>query len=219
MNTIETVKESTFTPQEYLLTKEMEHLKRLSTLTSIRPLTYEEYYRKSAEYSITKPYIEAGFRFFITGKSIVKFPYSASLGKENTYLIDNKKNKEVTTTNVHGEKYEKILYAGDIPEFALDRLELFNKVWDSIYNIPLVNSNIVHYTRSPAITIHSMSPLPIITERVKIRDIPKVDPVLVGWLKDPRLVFDKGKTQLWGEDSQSLGIVLAVWDNDKELEI
>ena len=81
-------------------------------------------------------------------------------------------------------------YVGDIPDFALDRAHR------------ICNLGITY------LTIHSMSPMPV--ERMYS------DPVMVGWSGDPEL--REGNIG-WIILSPVEGFIIAVWDNEKELEI
>ena len=83
-------------------------------------------------------------------------------------------------------------YVGDIPDFALERAELALRL--GIRNI----------------TLHSMNPLPV--TRVHI------DPVMVGWIQDAAIHTDKDGEffTYWPKNE---GVVLAIWDNEKELEL
>jgi hypothetical protein len=79
-------------------------------------------------------------------------------------------------------------------------------------NLPLYTGDIPDFAINRAalalkcglelITIHSMRPMPI--ERVK------TDPVLIGWESDPNFEYPKRGAE---------GVVIAIWDNDKELEL
>lgn len=91
-------------------------------------------------------------------------------------------------------------YVGDIPEFALDNALKAIKIGLS------------------PITVHSMNELPV--ERIK------TDPIMVGWhgLTPSAIQLLQGERFLVFPDIKeramtSIGFVIAVWDNDKELEI
>lgn len=56
------------------------------------------------------------------------------------------------------------------------------------------------------LTIHSLKPLPVVRAMC--------DPVMVGWVNNPQIrLFDRVVLQ------PQLAVVIAIWDNDKELEI
>ena len=83
-------------------------------------------------------------------------------------------------------------YIGDIPDFAISRAELALRLG-------------IRY-----ITLHSMNPLPV--ERVHI------DPIMVGWIQAPEIHTDiSGRFFSYQEKNQ--GVILAIWDNEKELEL
>ena len=83
-------------------------------------------------------------------------------------------------------------YVGDIPDFALGRAELALRL--GVRDI----------------TLHSMQPLPV--TRVHI------DPVMVGWLQDAG-IHTKQNGEFFTYHPKNEGVVLAVWDNEKELEL
>ena len=80
-------------------------------------------------------------------------------------------------------------YTGDIPDFAISRAEI--AISFGIRDI----------------TIHSMQLLPV--NRLK------GDPVLVGWMSQPEQAVWEG----YNLDKNIEGVVIAVWDNEKELEL
>ena len=87
---------------------------------------------------------------------------------------------------------QAIRYVGDIPDFALNRAESAIRLGIEV------------------ITLHSMNPLPV--ERIHI------DPVMVGWIQDPKIHTDISG-RFFSYDMKAEGIVLAIWDNEKELEL
>ena len=87
---------------------------------------------------------------------------------------------------------QNVRYIGDIPDFALDRAELATKL---------------HFW---GITLHSMNPLPV--ERVNI------DPVMIGWLQDPGIRIERDGSSS-SHYPTAEGVVLAIWSNEKELEL
>ncbi|KKK84220.1 hypothetical protein LCGC14_2785520, partial [marine sediment metagenome] len=86
-----------------------------------------------------------------------------------------------------------LVYAGDFPDFALDRLEVALKCGVQ------------------TITIHSTQPLPVRRE-----PLPKMEPVLLGWASD-QISFTQEKGRV--KAPSALGVVIAAWDLDKELEV
>ena len=105
----------------------------------------------------------------------------------------------ITARNLNRFKYFAIVrdkyfapnYIGDIPDFAIDR------------------ANLAISLGIEEITIHSNQPLAV--------EYQKGDPVIVGWLRKPDNEVDNGFTRLRYENWE--GVVLAVWDNNKELEL
>lgn len=94
--------------------------------------------------------------------------------------------------------YNKVLYAGDIPDFALDRIDSAKK-------------------HSPFITIHS-------NEALSIREVILTDPIVIAWNDNPLIIFrdDRQEIGSWANsdgyrESLIRGFVIAAWDLDKEL--
>ncbi len=85
-----------------------------------------------------------------------------------------------------------VRYVGDLPDFALDRAELALSLGIEM------------------ITLHSMLPLPI--KRVHI------DPVMIGWLQHPAFFMHVDNRPHSCNDSAE-GVVLAIWNNEKEFEL
>lgn len=99
-----------------------------------------------------------------------------------------------------GDILDKYNYAGDIPDSVLNNIEVFKDVAHGNY---------------PAITVHSVAPLPYRVER-----IPKlVEPVAIGWL-GKKVVFDNTwfGWRFWG-DEDAVGVILGIWDGEKEMAV
>jgi len=89
----------------------------------------------------------------------------------------------------------KVQYAGDIPEFAMDNLEKA--------------LGITNY-----VTIHSNYPFPVEYQ------LPKTDPVLVAWEGNPGItMYSKKGSRGMKKMNKTRGVVIAIWDYDKEIEI
>ena len=92
---------------------------------------------------------------------------------------------------VRGRPYRETNYIGDIPDFAIGRAELAMSLGVE------------------GITLHSMHQLPI--TRVN------TDPVMVGWLWIPNGDHFGKFTDSQGEKRE--GVVISVWDMDKEIKL
>lgn len=138
---------------------------------------------------------DAGFDSIVTVDWALKFKYHAGISFL-TVCEDSGMRED--------HKQTWYYYAGDIPESALDALELFNKVSCSreIYFTP--------HIRHPYVTIHSMEILPIRMERT----LQRVDPVLIGWMESP--CFTLGPSG-WGIQRDSTGVIIAAWDEENEI--
>lgn len=142
----------------------------------------------------------AGFEWFVLRDFIKKFEYHASL--RTWYGCGS-------PVNSHSQGGSRVYYNGDIPSFALDRIEASQKVKLSLFR------NIYDQTRWEGInylTIHSNQPLPV---KLVISD-----PVVIGWSFDPDIwlrderLSDDG---LGGSWSDIMGVVVAAWDLEGEL--
>src|SRR3990167_1025380 len=89
-------------------------------------------------------------------------------------------------------------YKGDMPRFALDRLEGALRVMRGTEQDPIV-------------TIHSNEPMPV----AEI-DLRPIDPVMVAWLTHPHIVR---VGTYCVPTTPAIGFVIAMWDMDKELSL
>jgi hypothetical protein len=97
--------------------------------------------------------------------------------------------KVIQSQDTISNKGSYVRYVGDIPEFALDRIEQI-----------LAKDNKIGFT------IHSNQPLPV--------KLVKIDPVLIAWTNCPGIYTDlNDKTSI----GVGIGIVVAIWDMDKEI--
>ena len=131
----------------------------------------------------------AGFTWLVDTAFIRKFCYHAAVGQDYQWHDHRVFVKQ-------GRIRQAIVYVGDIPDFALDRVEIARET--GINNF----------------TIHSMLPLPV--------SFLITDPVLVGWPALPSIEIHndgKHKQELSFAVEEVKGIVIAVWDASRELEI
>jgi hypothetical protein len=131
----------------------------------------------------------AGFVWLVGANFIRRFPYHAALGPDMQWH-DHR-------VFIRQRRIRKaLLYQGDIPEFALDRVE-------KAQNLGISN-----------FTIHSMLPLPV--------KFILTDPVLIGWPAMPSIEiirYGKPNQKLSFTIEDITGIVIAIWDANHELEI
>lgn len=135
---------------------------------------------------------EAGFLWLVGHEFVRKFKYAASV-----------KNHGINRSPVYKchdyASLDHYLYSGDIPDFALDRCE------------EAIKSGIEY------LTIHSNEPFPV--------EIVNCDPVIIGWASNPCIA--KSRNTLSGSQygqwrtlsRHEEGVVVAVWDYDKEITI
>jgi len=168
-----------------------EHEKRLAKFNTALAYHIEKEREKIIENGEIAECLKANIGYPVKGNIIKKFKYYAGV---NMAL---------------GEKdvdYSGLRYVGDIPDFALTRIENFILM----FKRRLVLSVLPDAWLTPLVTIHSNIFLPV--EHI---DLHPIDPVVIGWKK-----YETGSQRISYNDLLGeIGFVLAVWDNDKELEI
>jgi hypothetical protein len=130
-----------------------------------------------------------GFVWIVDASFVKKFCYHAAVGPDLQWHDHRIYIKQ-------GRFRQAVIYAGDIPDFALERIDQVNKIGISNF------------------TIHSMQPLPV--------NFVLTDPVLIGWPAMPSIEitnYGKGNQKLNFHVEDITGIVIAAWDTDRELEI
>ena len=128
-----------------------------------------------------KTLTEAGFCWMVVENFASRFQYCAEVKNPSTF-----------GDPMVVEDGKSVVYVGDIPDFALDRIMAAEQVGLKYF------------------TIHSNSPLPV-------RYMTICDPVLVGWTSRP--YFGRSRVGWESQHAWAGGVVIAVWDNDRELEI
>ena len=133
-----------------------------------------------------------GFRLFVKADSIIKFKYHASLWAEPRQdgVIDS---YGTIYRAGHRDDYEVgvIQYVGDIPDFSLDRIEVARPLGLRFGSI------------------HSNQALPVDFSRL-------TDPVIIGWCRSPEIYLREGRVAHFHD---TIGVVVAMWDMDKEINI
>ena len=132
---------------------------------------------------------QLGFRMVVNARFARKFKYHAIL--RGGPIVGKLKNAAVRGDDCTEAYY----YVGDVPETALDRIEQF---------------------KYGPITVHSMSPLPLKITKF----LPRVDPVAIGWIEYPEFIKTAfgWKTRSPGGKG-GCGVVLAIWDGEKEIKV
>jgi len=95
---------------------------------------------------------------------------------------------------VYNHGRHNVIYTGDIPTTALRRLDAIEQIgfkW---------------------ITVHSNEPLPV--KVVAIRELTKLDPVIVAWKSNPQIYSDRGESEA---QQNTWGVIVAIWDADREI--
>lgn len=152
---------------------ELEHRIRMATLLD------NWIYTHGFPPVVLRALLDSGVVWLAGPEFIARFRYAAGLYID-TAVLDIKTNCRVQ-------------YRGDLPEFALDRLETAR------------NLGLKHFT------VHSNEPLPVELLR-------KTDPVLIGWPATPLIrVLENRNCELSVLGLR--GVVLAAWDFDKEIAI
>lgn len=135
---------------------------------------------------------KAGFHSIVTVDWALKFKHHASVIGHNVC-------EDLSMREDHGLSW--YYYRGDIPEFALDALELFKEA----------SRKGRHRICNADVSVHSMMPLPMRIERA----IPSVDPVMIGWEESPQ--FTLGLSGWGAGRGYYLGVIISVWDEFKEM--
>ena len=137
---------------------------------------------------------KAGFRSIVDADWALRFKYHASVFGHTVC-------EDLSMREDHSQSW--YWYNGDIPEFALDALEVYKKAERKYFPLQ-VPSNVM-------VTLHSMERLPI-----KItKSLPANDPVMIGWEKSP--VFTLGPSGWGANRDYYLGVIIAAWDEYKEV--
>jgi len=128
------------------------------------------------------------FIWTISAERAARFAYGATLYQRG----DKRFFAESPITRQDAKHWYNIQYAGDLPDFALER------AWKA------------KSLDIDSITIHSNEPLPINVFTYKI------DPIIIAWHSCPHINFlDSGIRQF----NHSIGVVLAIWDFDEEIRL
>lgn len=139
-----------------------------------------------------------GFGSWIVGAPFVrKFAFHAVVRIPHMSAARSYDDVPVTYGSSSRETYEVPFYTGYIPESVLTRLEQAKSVL-------------------PFMTIHSNQEMPISREKV----VPVADPVVVGWPSNPGIRLGYIRQSIIKQiNNRAFGVVLGVWDLDKEAEL
>lgn len=160
-------------------------------------------YKKHIPEKLAKILDSIGLVWIVDENFISKFAYSATL-PASVNSVTGLSNK-LKTTEVKGRKeftfetkYVSV-YAGDIPDNILDTI-----------------AKVKNDTTITDFSIHSIEPLPIIWREektlVSVRNLPKTDPVIIGWIDKPTICIDKNSKFV--KTSPCLGIVIGIWGHE-----
>jgi hypothetical protein len=181
-----------------------QHITRLAKFSLIAEDEVKSIQHKQDEKKLVDRMRVAGFPYAVRGSIVQKFEVTAGVN----YGFHN--------------GYYGITYCGDIPEFALDRLEKF---YASLVVKATFHAGEILPWGSPATKEMVIAHIPFVTIHSNDKDLPiktfdmrKVDPVLIGWPKRTFMSIGDAQQAIW-LDNKEIGFVIAVWDNDKELEL
>lgn len=147
-----------------------EHESRLEALLGIRrPMVWPKW-------------LKAGFTLTVDTNIIRRFKYAASIHGRPCVIQGG----------------DAILYRGDIPDFAIDRIAQI---------IDIHHSDV-------KVSIHSNLPLPIRLESAYV----KIDPVVIAWI-DHSITIHRRVFGGFKADRETLGVIVAMWDMDKEITL
>lgn len=135
--------------------------------------------------SLKADLIANDFRFFVPMDIVTRFKYHASVCSPIGSMVMQ-----------GGITSNAIVYAGDIPDTALDRMIKVKELGIRF------------------ITVHSMQPFPI--------QLVQCDPVAIGWY-EPMWIFKDGKETilrlLYNYSGTLEGVIVAIWDGQKEVSV
>ncbi len=121
----------------------------------------------------------AGFHLWVRGDIVSRFKYAAALGCSDAIVREDWKTE--------------IQYVGDIPDFAVKRIQKARQL-------------------SRWLTIHSNQPMPI----KRLQRMP--DPIVIAWFRYPEITMRSVYTNsVKVTYPDALGFVVAMWDMEKEL--
>lgn len=135
---------------------------------------------------------KAGFHWVVYSDTFVpRFPYAAVVSSSGRGTWSG-----VFVRESDSGSERQVIYTGDIPDFAIQRALIAKKLGIEV------------------ITIHSAAVLPVTLAASK------VDPVLVGWLGGIHIAKnDPSGPYRTDRDGIIPGIVIALWDGDKEIAL
>jgi hypothetical protein len=132
-----------------------------------------------------------GLKWIVPASFVKKFKHHAVVNPVREMWIITRIST-VFRMELGREYWEQPRYIGDIPDSILRRC------------LSAREAGIKH------LTVHSNMPLPVRWEVVK------TDPIILGWLDNPRIVVRRGKVVSFG-DVQA--VVVGIWDAEKEISI
>ena len=141
--------------------------------------------------------VNAGFTTgWVTAEFVLRFPYAAQVYSDDLHSGPAVRDGRNITT---------LIYAADIPERVLAECEAIREVTYGVTHI----------------TIHSLEPLPVeevVTSAPTVGALSFIDPVAVGWLGSPRIVYSPRTRRVQRCASDCLGVIIAIWDFGQEVE-
>lgn len=161
------------------------HIQRLEHLKKLRQVTGS--YSRALSAEALQKYVDAGFRWFVGADFVRQFRYHAEVFSASAWNFLSVV-EQIEKGRFSGRR---VIYVGDIPDFALDNLL-------KVKELGLACA-----------TIHSMQPMPV--------ELVLTDPVVIGWMTNPHITVSPDIVSFLFPDAT--GIVLAMWDGEKEIEV
>ncbi len=124
-----------------------------------------------------------GFKLFVKPDVVKQFMYAATVYATTTIPVVHAKPDPYN--------YKSVIYVGDIPDFALDKI------------IDAQNAKIGQY-----ISIHSNQELPVKYEKYTYRD-----PVIIAWNSNPE-IMRRDYEWLYSKKDVTVGCVIAMWGEE-----
>lgn len=165
----------------------IDQVERIKIFKQIAPQVYR--YPGNFEYNQILEFKKLNFNWFVNEKFVERLAYAANLRWRISPVVEERIKRSRFSSLVGRIP----IYQGDLPLGVIPLME------------ELLDLNIYNFT------IHSCYPL-------EIKYLEKTDPILIGWKDSPVIKIDinRNERKVKCRDGH-LGIVVAAWDIDKEM--
>ena len=164
---------------------------RDTSVTGVLDLNHYRRLRHLTGINLSREYIKSIFIWDVDPSFATKFRYVAQIGDKISCVF---KNNDTILSNS-----DMVLYQGDIPEFALDKMDVYRTMYKCCF------------------TIHSNLPLPI-----QETSMEKSARIIISWYGELpifRVNPDAFNLIIPIEKKAAKGLVIAAWDGDREIDL